>query len=49
MSPPSIRLVALGVVSLSCVVAAQKNYTQVDMMRAQLALLDDRPGDCPPW
>ncbi|RYO91556.1 hypothetical protein DL763_004937 [Monosporascus cannonballus] len=27
---------------------AQKNYTQADMMRAQLALLDDRPPDCPP-
>ncbi|KAI1179051.1 hypothetical protein F4777DRAFT_535406 [Nemania sp. FL0916] len=48
MSPPSIRLIALGAVSLSCVVAAQRNYTQVDMMRAQLALLDDRPTDCPP-
>ncbi|KAI0905656.1 hypothetical protein F4824DRAFT_399407 [Ustulina deusta] len=48
MSPPSIRLVALAAISLSCVVAAQTNYTQVDMMRAQLALMDDRPGDCPP-
>ncbi|KAI0446504.1 hypothetical protein F4803DRAFT_17787 [Xylaria telfairii] len=48
MSPPSIRLLAIGVVSLACVVAAQTNYTQVDMMRAQLALLDDRPADCPP-
>ncbi|KAI1165791.1 hypothetical protein F5B18DRAFT_148296 [Nemania serpens] len=48
MSPPSIRLIAVGVASLSCLVAAQRNYTQVDMMRAQLALLDDRPADCPP-
>ncbi|KAI0410028.1 hypothetical protein F4802DRAFT_11111 [Xylaria palmicola] len=48
MLSPSIRLAAIGAVSLSCVVAAQTNYTQVDMMRAQLALLDDRPGDCPP-
>ncbi|KAI0546473.1 hypothetical protein F4679DRAFT_410622 [Xylaria curta] len=49
MSPPSIRLLAVGAAaSLSCLVAGQRNYTQVDMMRAQLALLDDRPGDCPP-
>ncbi|KAJ2984075.1 hypothetical protein NUW58_g6140 [Xylaria curta] len=48
MSPPSIRHIAIGAISLFCVVAAQKNYTQFDMMRAQLALLDDRPGDCPP-
>ncbi|KAI1400221.1 hypothetical protein F4819DRAFT_487759 [Hypoxylon fuscum] len=44
----SFRRVALGALSLSCLVAAQKNYTHVDAMRAQLALLDDRPTDCPP-
>ncbi|KAI1632186.1 hypothetical protein F4809DRAFT_108929 [Biscogniauxia mediterranea] len=45
---PTLRRLALGLLSLSCLVAAQKNYTQFDMMRAQLALLDDRPSDCPP-
>ncbi|KAI8629764.1 hypothetical protein F5Y19DRAFT_75536 [Xylariaceae sp. FL1651] len=48
MLSPTIRFLIWGVVSLSCAVAAQKNYTQVDMLRAQLALLDDRPSDCPP-
>ncbi|KAI6081498.1 hypothetical protein F4821DRAFT_249212 [Hypoxylon rubiginosum] len=48
MSPYSFRRVALGVLPLSCLVLGQRNYTQVDMMRAQLALLDDRPSDCPP-
>ncbi|KAI2622383.1 hypothetical protein GGR54DRAFT_61305 [Hypoxylon sp. NC1633] len=48
MSPSIYRLAALGALSLSCLVVAQRNYTQVDMMRAQLALLDDRPTDCPP-
>ncbi|KAI0015412.1 hypothetical protein F4780DRAFT_784184 [Xylariomycetidae sp. FL0641] len=47
-SPLSLRVLALGVLSLSSLAAAQKNYTQVDMLRAQLALLDDRPSDCPP-
>ncbi|KAI1502531.1 hypothetical protein F5X99DRAFT_157626 [Biscogniauxia marginata] len=44
----TFRRLALGALSLSCIAAAQKNYTQVDMLRAQLALLDDRPSDCPP-
>ncbi|KAI1647050.1 uncharacterized protein F4817DRAFT_115222 [Daldinia loculata] len=48
MSPPSLRLAALGALSLSCLVAGQKNYTQLDSMRAQLALFGDRPADCPP-
>ncbi|KAI1198197.1 hypothetical protein F5X97DRAFT_300192 [Nemania serpens] len=48
MLPPSFRLIAFGAASLSCLVAAQRNYTQVDMMRAQMSLLDDRPSDCPP-
>ncbi|KAI2638631.1 hypothetical protein GGS21DRAFT_449636 [Xylaria nigripes] len=47
MLPPIIRRVALAA-SLSCIVAANKNYTQIDMLRAQMALLDDRPGECPP-
>ncbi|KAI0473454.1 hypothetical protein GGR56DRAFT_647473 [Xylariaceae sp. FL0804] len=43
-SPGSI----LAVLSLASLAAAQQNYTQVDMLRAQLALFDDRPSDCPP-
>ncbi|KAI1349292.1 hypothetical protein F5Y01DRAFT_289623 [Xylaria sp. FL0043] len=48
MSPPSIRLVAVAAISLSCMTAAQMSYTQADMLRAQLALMGDRPADCPP-
>ncbi|CAJ2499778.1 Uu.00g026310.m01.CDS01 [Anthostomella pinea] len=50
MLSSSLRRLALGLgfLSASCLAAAQKNYTQVDMLRAQLALLGDRPGDCPP-
>ncbi|KAI1207007.1 uncharacterized protein F4807DRAFT_436661 [Annulohypoxylon truncatum] len=50
MSPSSLRRAALSALSLSlsCLVVGQKNYTQIDMMRAQLALLDGRPSDCPP-
>ncbi|TGJ79112.1 hypothetical protein E0Z10_g9653 [Xylaria hypoxylon] len=44
MLPPNMRLAAFAAVSLSCVVAAQKNYTQMDMMKAQLALMGDRPA-----
>lgn len=29
--------------------SAAYNYSTADMMRAQLALMDDRPKDCPPW
>lgn len=43
---PRALVIAL---SLSSVAAAYKNYTSVDMMRAQLALMEDRPKDCPPW
>lgn len=52
MVPPSVSLRVLALVTsiLSpCLVAAQTNYTQLDMMRAQLALYGDRPSDCPPW
>jgi len=38
----------LATLSLSWSVGAQ-NYSSLDMMRAQLALLDDRPDNCPPW
>ncbi|KAK8072722.1 ABC-2 type transporter [Apiospora saccharicola] len=54
MSPPGIlkTALALGFLLSSAIapslVMAQTNYTQVDMMRAQLALMGDRSGDCPP-
>ncbi|KAK4447596.1 hypothetical protein QBC34DRAFT_409083 [Podospora aff. communis PSN243] len=38
---------ALAALSLSCV-SAYRNTSSIDMMRTQLALLDDRPKDCPP-
>lgn len=41
--------ILLGVLSLSSVASAFANYSSVDMMRAQLALMDERPKDCPPW
>lgn len=25
------------------------NHSSVDLLRAQLSLMDDRPDDCPPW
>jgi len=40
---------ALAALSLSWVAAASRDYSSIDMMRAQIALLDDRPKDCPPW
>ncbi|KAK8132346.1 ABC-2 type transporter [Apiospora kogelbergensis] len=54
MSPPGIlkTALALGFLLSSAIapslVMAQTNYTQVDMMRAQLALMGERSGDCPP-
>lgn len=50
MSPLGLGRLALGALSLSSsFVSAQKNYTQEDMLRAQLMLLTGRPDDCPPW
>lgn len=43
------RALALAALSLSCVTSAYQNYSSIDMMRSQLALMDDRPKDCPPW
>ncbi|EKD12648.1 uncharacterized protein L3040_005232 [Drepanopeziza brunnea f. sp. 'multigermtubi'] len=40
--------VAFGALSLAWTVAAAGNYSSIDMMRAQLALMGDRPADCPP-
>ncbi len=46
--PRALAIAALSL-SLSCVASASRNYSSVDMIRAQLDLLDDRPKDCPPW
>lgn len=49
---PSLRSLALAALSLASQlrqVSAQKNYTQEDMLRAQLALMTGRADDCPPW
>jgi hypothetical protein len=43
------RAIAVAALSLSGVASAYKNYSSIDMMRAQLSLMDDRPSDCPPW
>ncbi len=43
------RLLAVGALSISCFVSAAANYSSIDMLRAQAALMDDRPSDCPPW
>jgi hypothetical protein len=49
---PSFRTLALAALSLTSQLrpaSAQKNYTQEDMLRAQLALMTSRADDCPPW
>jgi ATP-binding cassette subfamily G (WHITE) protein 2 len=46
------RLLGTAVVatlSLAWTSYGYSNYSSIDMMRAQLALMDDRPEDCPPW
>ncbi|KAH7321410.1 hypothetical protein B0I35DRAFT_351931 [Stachybotrys elegans] len=51
MAPSTLRGFLLGaLVALPSLVAARVNssFSDVDMMRAQLALMDDRPKDCPP-
>lgn len=49
-SPRSLLLRALvALPSLPAMASALSNYTQADMMQAQLALLDGRSPDCPPW
>ena len=45
------RLVAVAVALLPALPTAQVNssYSQVDMLRAELELMNTRPKDCPPW
>ncbi len=42
------RLLAVAALSVSTVYA-YLNSSSIDMMRAQLPLMDDRPQDYPPW
>jgi hypothetical protein len=51
MAPRLRRALAIAALSLSLssIASAAANYSSVDMIRAQLALMDDRPKDCPPW
>lgn len=49
-----VRASVLGALALSGVAAAFDNYSTtsypgIEALRAQLALMDDRPKDCPPW
>jgi hypothetical protein len=39
----------LAGLSLAWTTFGYSNYSSIDMMRAQLSLMDDRPDDCPPW
>ncbi|KAL2271321.1 hypothetical protein VTJ83DRAFT_692 [Remersonia thermophila] len=48
MAPRLPRALALAALSLSSLASAYSNYTSIDMMRAQMALMADRPKDCPP-
>ncbi|KAL2256567.1 hypothetical protein VTK26DRAFT_1472 [Humicola hyalothermophila] len=48
MAPKLPRALALAAMSLSTLASAYSNYSSIDMMRAQLALMEDRPKDCPP-
>lgn len=47
------RAFILGALALSGAASAFQNstsaYPAVEALRAQLALMDDRSGDCPPW
>ncbi|KAK4144391.1 uncharacterized protein C8A04DRAFT_36639 [Dichotomopilus funicola] len=45
------RAVALAALSLSCVASTSQgshSYTSAEMMQARLALMEERPPDCPP-
>jgi hypothetical protein len=45
-----LRLAAAATLALSWTTSAyEPGYTSWDMIRAQAALMEDRPKDCPPW
>jgi len=49
MRPHLAAAAALATLSLAWTAYGYQNYTSLDMIRTQLALMDDRPDDCPPW
>lgn len=53
MASRTARAFVLGALALSSAASAFQNYSSsyagVEALRAQLALMDDRPNDCPPW
>ena len=52
MASRILRAAVLGALSLASLGDAYNNYSSydsVDMMRAQLALMEGRPKECPPW
>lgn len=53
MAPLSCRGLLVGIVavmpSLAAAYANTSSSYNVDALRAQFALMDDRPKDCPPW
>jgi len=51
MAPRLPRALAVAALSLSCVTTAYTNYSSIDVevIRAQLDLMGNRPKDCPPW
>ncbi|CAM1510107.1 Fc.00g004420.m01.CDS01 [Cosmosporella sp. VM-42] len=51
MAPPGLRSLLIGAVAFLPALAMgyqNSSYSHIDMMRAQMALLDDRPDNCPP-
>lgn len=53
MASRTARATLLAALALSGVASALDNHTSsyldVEALRAQLALMGDRPQDCPPW
>lgn len=49
MRTKTFTQVVATTLSLSWIVCAATNWTSLDMMQAQLRLMDRRPEDCPPW
>lgn len=43
------RALAVAALSLTCLTSAYNHTSSIDMTRAQLAIMEDRPKDCPPW
>lgn len=52
MAPPGLRSLFVGAVACLPALAmayANASYSSLDMLRAQMALMDNRPDGCPPW